>query len=364
MKIRALRRTLSLASLSAGLALGSTADATTVYTETNSANGNAVQIYASDAAGALSLVGTSNTDGLGTGAGLGNQGALALSADGRLLYAVNAGSDDISTFEVTDSGLRLLDRVASGGSRPISVTVHHRVVFVLNAGGSGNIVGFHAMPDGHLSPIAGSSRPLSSDAAGPAEIAFNPEGDTLIVTEKALNKIAIYAVSHGIPTRPLTRASAGTTPFGFVFDRRGTLLVSEAFGGASGASALSSYELEDDGALETISTSIPTHQTAACWVVLARRGRFAYTTNTGSGTVTGYRVARSGEITRLNPDGVTGFTGGGPTDGASTPDGRLMYVLSPSIGQIVAFRVEADGSLQTIGSAPGAPATATGIVVR
>jgi hypothetical protein len=62
------------------------------------------------------------------------------------------------------------------------------------------------------------------------------------------------------------------------------LLVSEAFAGAANASAISSYDFDDKPlSLESISASVPAHQTAACWVVLARHGRYAYITNTGSG---------------------------------------------------------------------------------
>ncbi len=361
MTIKLLRGPISLALLAAGAA---TASAGTVYTETNSAGANAVQIFQSASDGSLSLAATVSTGGLGTGAGLGNQGALAFSGDDLYLYAVNAGSNEISAFAVSDAGLTLVDRVPSGGTHPISVTTHGRLVYVLNSGDSGNISGFHVGPDGHLRPISGSSRPLSSATAGPAEVSFSPDGSTLVVTEKALNQFAIYTVEDDVPSAPVTRASSGMTPFGFAFAPRGTLLVSEAFGGQAGASALSSYEINEDVSLEVVSGSVPTNQTAACWVVVARHGTYAYTTNTGSGTVTGYRVARSGELTRLSADGISGTTGGGPTDGAIAPDGRTMYVLSPSIGQIVAFRVQADGSLLTLGSTPGVPGTATGLAVR
>jgi len=197
----------SLALLAAGAA---TASAGTVYTETNSAGANAVQIFQSASDGSLSLAATVSTGGLGTGAGLGNQGALALSGDDRYLYAVNAGSNEISAFTVSDAGLTLVDRVPSGGTHPISVTTHGRLVYVLNSGDSGNISGFHVGPDGHLRPISGSSRPLSSATAGPAEVSFSPDGSTLVVTEKALNQFAIYTVEDDVPSAPVTRASSRT----------------------------------------------------------------------------------------------------------------------------------------------------------
>src|SRR5438552_6663983 len=129
-----------------------------VYALTNRPSGNAVAMYARSADGSLSSSGTFSTGGIGAGSSLGSQGALALSDDGRWLFAVNAGSNDISAFQVRPSGLSLTSRVASGGSQPISLTVRGGLVYVLNAGGDGNISGFTIGSDGALAPIAGSAR--------------------------------------------------------------------------------------------------------------------------------------------------------------------------------------------------------------
>ncbi len=95
----------------------------------------------------------------------------------------------------------------------------------------------------------------------------------LVVTEKATNQIVTYQIDHsGLPGDPQVQASAGQTPFGFAFGRRDQLFVSEAFGGAADQSAVSSYEVDDDGSLHTVSASIGTNQTAACWVVVTPDG--------------------------------------------------------------------------------------------
>jgi 6-phosphogluconolactonase (cycloisomerase 2 family) len=288
----------------ATLIASSSAMAATLYTETNSASGNQLQVYESAPDGAPTLVTEVATGGLGTGAGLGSQGALALSEDGRFVFAVNAGSNDISSFEIGPKGLKLVGRVSSGGSTPISLTTHDRLLYVLNSGGAGGIAGFTIRSNGSLEAIHGSSQALSSAAPGPAQIGFDPDGDTLVVTEKNTNRIVVYRVSDGRAGIPEVRPSHGMTPFGFTFDRRGDLLVSEAFGGKADASALSSYDL-DDGRLSLLSGSVPTEQTSACWAITARHGKFAYVSNTGSGTTTGYRISRDGELTRLTANGVT-----------------------------------------------------------
>src|SRR5690242_20912890 len=92
-----------------------------VYTLTNQVAGNAVAVFNRAADGTLTAAGTVATGGTGTGAGLGSQGAVALSDDGQLLFAVNAGSNDVSVLTVGPAGLALASRTPSGGTLPISL---------------------------------------------------------------------------------------------------------------------------------------------------------------------------------------------------------------------------------------------------
>ncbi|MDQ3671550.1 MAG: lactonase family protein [Actinomycetota bacterium] len=334
-----------------------------VYTSTNQASGNAVAVFERAADGGLTAAGTYATGGLGTGGGLGNQSALALSDGGRSLFVVNAGSNDVTAFRVKSGGLTLVDRIGSGGVSPISLTTEGDLLYVLNAGAAGsagNISGFRVGSDGALDAIAGSTRPLSAPSVGPAQIQFDPSGDTLVVTEKATNSIDTYVVgSNGIAGGPNVEASSGQTPFGFAFDKRGRVIVSEAFGGA--ASALSSYELGDEGGLSVISPSVAAGQErASCWVVTT--GKFAYTTNTGTGSISGFAIGHDGSLSLLNAR--AGVTGGAPIDAALSRNDRFLYALNASTRRIDAFRIEADGSLIALaGAEAGAlPAGVNGLV--
>ena len=336
-----------------------------VYTITNQVSGNAVAVFDRSADGALTAAGQYPTGGLGTGGGLGNQGALALSNGGRFLFVVNPGSDDVSSFRIKSGGLELLDRIGSGGVSPISLTTDGDLLYVLNAGGSaGNISGFRVGSDGALSAIAGSTRPLSAASVGPAQIQFDPIGGTLVVTEKATNLIDTYVVgANGIASGPNVQASSGQTPFGFAFDKRGHLIVSEAFGGT--ASALSSYGIGDGGGLDVISPSVfAAQERAACWVVTTGDGKFAYTTNTASGSISGYAIGHDGSLSLLDSDGLTAVTGGEPIDAALSRNDQFLFVLNASTRRIDAFRVEANGSLIALPGAGigGLPAGVNGLV--
>ena len=337
-----------------------------VYTMTNAASGNEVLVYDRSSDGSLAFLGAYATGGLGSGAGLGSQSALTLSHDNHWLFAVNAGSNQISSFAVTEGGLQLVDVVDSGGTLPVSLTSYKGWLYVLNAGGSGNISGFAVGQDGSLSPLAGSIQPLSNGNAGAApavaQIAFSSDGSTLAVTEKSTNLIDTYLVENGWAGAPISNPSAGSTPFGFAFDRHGHAIVSEAFGGAPGASALSSYEITKNG-FSVISPSVATTQTAACWVAISNNGKYAYTTNAGSGSISSYQIAEDGTITLLNPTaGVIG-AGSSPVDMAFSNNGQTLYALANGAHTISIFGMNSDGSLASQGTI-NVPVGVVGLAAR
>ncbi|MCI0415039.1 lactonase family protein [bacterium] len=355
--------------LSTSLLFGESKVAGAVYTMNNSAGGNSVLVFDRNADGSIQPAGSFSTGGLGTGTGLGNQGAVVLSEDERWLLVVNPGSDEISAFRVSRAGLELRDTVPSGGQRPISITIHDKLIYVLNAGGgtggTDNISGFIIGTDGNLTAIPGSTKPLSGASTGPAQIEFSPDGQLLVVTEKATNIIDTYVVGpDGLPGNPDSQASEGQTPFGFAFGKRNQLFVSEAFGGAADASAVSSYAYQANGDLQTISPSVATNETAACWVVVTNDGRFAYVTNTGSATISGYEIGFDGTISLLDSDGITATTGAAPIDMALSNNSRFLYTLDSGAGNISGFRINSDGSLVSIGGIAGLPAGTNGLAAR
>jgi 6-phosphogluconolactonase len=332
----------ALAALAAAQGASAAADAPgAVYALTNAVGGNAVATYARGADGSLAYVGQVATGGSGTGAGLGSQGAVTLTGDGRQLYAVNAGSDTVSKFAVTPTGLALLAQFPSGGARPISVTVHGDVLYVLNAGSS-TINGFTT--DG--APLA--SQPLLG--SGPAQVAFTPDGDELVVTEKTSQTIDTFAVVGGIAQPGVSSASAGATPFGFAFDNVGRLFVSEAAGSAS------SYGVDAAGA-HVISGAVSTFQGAPCWLVVSKNGRYAYTANAAAGSISGFAIAPDGSLALL------GSTPGlaHPLDEAFSNSGRFLYVLNDGRHDVAGYRVAADGSLTALGEVGTLPAGAIGL---
>ena len=346
-----------------------------VYVLTNQVS-NSVAAFHRTARGALTPAGEFSTGGAGDPVPhgmdpatdpLASQGALILGHGNQFLFAVNAGSNQISVLRVGILDLTLVDVVASGGIRPISLALHENLLYVLNEGGTPNITGFTVGDDGTLTPLPGSTQPLIGGmAADPAQVSFNPDGTLLVVTEKAGNRLNTYTIDeNGLPSAPINNASNGMTPYGFAFNNFGFLVVSEAFGGAPNQSAASSYSAAEDGTLSVISGSVPNSQTASCWVVTTNNGRVAFISNTGSGTISSYGIG-SGDGTLNLINSVAGDTGANsaPIDIALNNTSHFLYVLAGGLQSVVSFRVEFDGSLTLIDTDGGLPLGAQGIAAK
>jgi 6-phosphogluconolactonase len=334
-----------------------------VYVMDNATTGNNILVYNRSSNGQLTAAGIFPTGGNGSGGGLGSQGSLIIDED--YLYACNAGSNEISVLHITKFGLTLVDKISSNGMRPVSVTTHDDLLYVLNAGGTGNISGFRISDTHHLSQMQNATKPLSSSSAAAAQIQFNKSASQLVVTEKATNNILTYSVSAmGLPSDAVVHPSVGATPFGFEFGKNNTLIVSDAFGGAPGLSALTSYSLNDSGNLDLITGPVDNGQAAACWVVVTNDGRFCYTTNTASGNISGYNISNSGALTLIDTDGITALTDAGPIDMYLSRDSKYLYTLNTNGNSISMFRINNNGGLTSLGNISGLPAGAVGMAAE
>ena len=152
--------------------------------------------------------------------------------------------------------------------------------------------------------------------------------------------------------------SVGTTPFGFDVGREDRLFVSEA-----GTGSASSYTLSEDGDLQVVSGAVATTQKAACWLIASHDGRFVYTANAGSGSISGFSVGPHGSLALLNADGRTAVTGDDshPVDMAQSRDGRFLYNLANGDGTLHGFKVKNDGSLESVTVVSGIPTSAAGL---
>jgi len=324
-----------------------------VFVETDNVNGNQVVAYHRAADGTLSQVATYPTGGLGgilTGSVVdhtASQGSLNYDPEHNLLLAVNAGSNTVSVFAVRGDALSLRQVVSSGGTFPVSVTVHGDLVYVLNALNGGSVQGYRVFGS-FLAPIPGSSRALGLDPAAtpqfthtPGQVAFTPDGSQLVVTTKANgNDIDVFDVGFGgrLSTSPSVNAEPGAVPFAITFDRYGNLVIANA-----GTNSVTTFAITGDGTLSTLD-SAATGQAATCWVASA--GRFLFASNAGSGSETGLTSSASGQLTLLG----NAATDAGTVDASAAADGRFLYVQTGGAGIVDEYSVGSTGSLTKVGS--------------
>ena len=321
-----------------------------VFVQNDALSGNAVVAFDRGGDGALHQAGVYPTGGLGgalTGAVVdhtASQGALTADRGDRELYAVNAGSNTLSSFKVRGDRLELRQVVASGGSFPVSVTVHDDVVYVLNARDGGSIQGFRnsygrlvSVPAWHRElglPVTTGSAEFTHT---PGQVLFSPDGRRLLVTTKgASNSLLVFGVSRsGRPSdAPVVHTEDGAVPFAMDFDRYGRLAVTN-----TGTNSVETYRVGRDGVLTSLGLAA-TGQAATCWIAID--GTLLAASNAGSGTVTTLRTNPAGAVTKI-ADAAT--AGGGTVDASFSRDGDQLYVQTGATGAVDTFTVNDDGTL-------------------
>src|ERR1700751_2439277 len=320
-----------------------------VFVMNNSATRNEVISFTRAADGSLQQAGTFATGGRGTGGvtdPLESQGSLTLSSDHSLLFAVNGGSSEISVFQVHGAHLALVDKKLTGGAEPNAVAQHGGVVYVLNVGGSSNVVGFTVSANGRLSQIPDSIRFLTTNNSEGASLAFSPNGQFLVVTERATNNIDVFQVrSDGTLAPIVVNADSQPGAFSVSFAPNGAALVSETGpAGGSDASTISSYLILADGTTSPISAGVATLGNANCWNAATPNGLWVYVSNAASSTISGFHIGTEGSLTPIGAT-VLGINpaGSGNLDIAVTADSQFLYSLNSGNGTIGIFAIDQQG---------------------
>lgn len=350
-----------------------------VYVMTNNASSNRILVFGRDARGRLNALpqATAATGGRGGGNNaaidpLGSQGALMYDAGTQMLFAVNAGDNTVTAFDTGPSGVGLRRRalVPSGGFIPVSVAVSENRLYVLNAGGSGSVTTFEIGAQGGLQQIGTLNLGLAPSATSipfaqvpaPNQVGVDALGRHLIITHAGGQELLTAALNDdGVPAGPLVSTpTPGAGPFSLQVTRYGTTLVAEA---ASGS--VSAFDPPSDGMpLGVTAAAVSTGQAATCWIVAGDNG-FAYTSNTGSSTVSLFAYSRTGKLELLNA--TAAFPGGAPIDLTLADHGGFLYTLDAASGEISGFAVNADtGALTPVETQGGLPAMAglQGIAAR
>jgi 6-phosphogluconolactonase len=371
-----------------------------VVTATNNPKGNAVWVYKRAANGKLTQVGSVPTGGKGIASEppfgfpiVDSSGSINTTPDGKLVFVVNAGSNSVTSFRVTSSGLHRVSVAPTHGKLPISVASSGNLLYVVNEI-SKNIYGWTFTPSGVLHPIAGSNQKLTAvtpkgkkDKVGvAAAIGFTSNGKVVAVTQRGLprhyGEINTFVLKPGGAAGPAQAfATKGVeNPFGFSAVSK-YLLVSNAGFVATPSGAMpnpadftqftgtvATYKVSNSGKVSFVSNAASGGR-AACWLIISKNGKVAVTTNTlssgtppaggptsGKGAVATLSVSPNGHLHVLKQaDTSPGF----PGDEAFSHDNKYLYVIDPSIivpggSHIEVYRLGKGGSMTRIQTLPAA----------
>jgi hypothetical protein len=340
-----------------------------VFVQTDNLAGNQVIVLAEHSDGRLSEKEVVSTGGLGGQAAgsaadhLASQGSLVFDSSRQLLFAVNAGSGTLSVLSAQGRNVSLQQVLSTGGEFPDSVAVSGNLVYVLNAGGSGSVVGYQIFGN-HLVPLPWPPASLGLDNTNPpnflqspGEIGFSADGSELLVTTKgSTSSIDVFSVgAHGqLSSTPTVNPDGSNSPFSFTFTPADQLVVAEA-----GPSALHTFSLQPGGSLSSLSGPLGDGQAALCWVTSA--DGFYYVANAGSNDLSAYTVAGNGALSLVGTNGVVATTDAGPIDMAASADGKYLYAEAGAAGAVDEFQVNPDGSLSSLGTVAGLGAGIEGI---
>src|SRR6266404_4794963 len=255
-----------------------------VYTLTNQVAGNAVAVFNRSADGTLTAAGTIATGGTGTGAGLGSQGAVALSDDGRRLFAVNAGSNDVSVFDVGPAQVSF-----SPDGRRLVVTEKNTSlldVYAVDANGA-----------------AGARTSFTSAGGTPFGFAFGPRQVLLVSEAAAPGSASSYVVGQAGDLRVasgsvLTHQGA---PCWAVVTNDGRF----GFTG-NGSGSVSGFSIAADGSISLIDPNGASALIGAGVndIALSSNSRYLYVLQTGGAqAIHAFRIERDGHLAPLGPVG-------------------------------------------------------------
>lgn len=325
--------------------------------------------------------------GKSTGAWAGDS-QVSLSPDHKFLFAVNQGSDNVSVFRVNASTGDLTavpgSPFPSGGHAPISVSFNGRFLVVANHGylagekppgipARTGYASFAVSSSGALHQIS----VVPDPAAGPIETALSPSGNLVFssgffsfklhVLQLAANGQLASAPGSPVSFAPSVTAGRKAPPVlpppavGLPFGVSVNPVKPFVYYVATVAGRVAVYRYDQFGQLTFVSQINNNGSLAGCWTAITSNGRFLYVADSGSRSISTFRVSASGaQLTQIQNIHT-------PSDGtvlnlAVDPTNRFLYVSAdhqdadfprptPADGNFIdAFTIASDGTLAPIAS--------------
>ena len=332
--------------------------------------------------------------------------SVLMTPDERFLFAVNAGDNSVSSFEVGENGkLTLLDvkrtgnpvTGKSGTAKSLEYAPSTRTLYVLHTFGPNQIRMFSVDSDGFLKlrperyvavPADKPGRVTTMLTISPDEKfllvgcsmdelpATNPDGSPILwVTRNgqphpiAANApdpdgLAVFSIDEaGALGEPMFQDAGASSPWCplFLHNRPDQFVI-----GYATADGLSLATLDPSGEIATgpivrADTSIG-KPSELCWMAITPDDGLVFATMTGYGYITSWRL--EGNILSIAKDpacekpagdgtfrGVGGIVGASPSDMWMSPDGAFLYQVYPNASKLIGYAIQPDGWLEEVTSA-------------
>ena len=386
-----------------------------LYMQTNEIQ-NCVIHYLRAPDGKITEAGRYMTGGSGSGTfnyrselrGLIVEGAhsVLLTPDRRLLFAVNARDNSVSSFGVGEDGkLTLMDAKRTGNivtgrtgtAKSLAYAPSSRTLYVLHTFGPDHIRLMSVDHEGKLttclerygaSPSDKPDRVSTMVVVSPDERfllvtatldevpAANPDGSPIFWIQRngrphsiASNApdpdglIVFPMGGNGALGDPLLQDGGGAAPWCplFLNHRPNKFVVGYAIADGVSLATLGSDGKVTTGPVAQADTTIG-RPSELCWMAITPDDRLVFTTMTGYGYITSWRldgnvlsIAKDPACPKIVGDGT--FRGladnisSGPNDMWLTPDGAYLYQIYGNACKLVGYAVQSDGSLDEITSA-------------
>lgn len=316
---------------------------TLVITMTNDLIRNKIKVY--DAA-SRRLLQVLDTEGKGGVAG--NAGGIKQYKN-KLVAVVNNGSNSVSIFKRRDKEL-YLKKVICTSTGPVSIVFGRGHMYVVCIDTIHSISLSDFKHDGCASLVlAGGITPVAGNTS---QVGYT--GDKVLVTLKndpSPGTVDVVTLSRTGKIKSVTPVAAPAntlTPFGFSTLEDGTALITLAHSNNLGL-------FRDDAFVAVVTLN----QAAPCWT--ARNGKYIFTINTGSRTIS--RLVTSGSNIFVDSDTAATISDGNPTDAAI--NGNIMAVLDHNATSSVLnfFSINVFGELVALGTVDVLTPNANGVAV-
>lgn len=361
------------------------------YFITNEPNGNFVVSMDIASDGKLSLAQAVATGGQGAHGitspngpdALFSQGAVKASAKGKVLAAVNAGSNTVSMFSINPdrpAEIKLIgEPISSEGEFPMSLAFNSAgtMLCALNGGHVNGVQCYKVDPQNGPQALNGTRRDLglnqTTPASGPAgstsHVIFSEDGKQLIASIKGTPPqpgfLAVWNVNNDSTLSPdFTRVApgkGGLLPFSMtVIPGKNAILATDAgvgfdifdmSGGAKNSSKSSVVPIEGQG--------------ATCWSSFSKKTGNFYLTDIKTSTVTEVNVDNNlkGTIVKQYPQANNSATI--DNDIATIGGNDFMYVLAAGASKVDVLSLNTPGNAQNIQTLDIAgPAKSAGLTIN